>query len=262
MKRKILSLLLVFYFLFSFPMLAAALDPLARFVDGADLVTDFEESDALERRMTKLLYTYDMDVVIVTTNSLDGKSATAYADDYYDTMGYGIDGKHSGLLFLIAMDERSLAISTCGNAIRAVTDQEIDRIYSYISDDLSSGNYYEAFDGFLDSVEAEYLAYTENSTTEDNSFDAEDILIRFVIALVIGAIIAGIALLIIRSCMNTAKQQAGAASYMIDTSYDLYRCQDIFLYSKTTKTPKAQNNSSSTHRSSSGRSHAGRSGRF
>lgn len=256
MKSKIISLFLVVSLLFSFPVLADALDPLARFVDNADLVADSENADALEKRMTNILYTYDMDVVIVTVHSLNGKSATAFADDYYDTTGYGIDGKHSGLLFLVAIDEREWAVSTCGNAIRAVTDQEIDSIFISISGNLSASNYYDAFDVFLDRIEAEYKAYTE-----ENTLDSGDIFVRFVIALVIGAIIAGITLLIMRSCMNTAKQQSGAASYMVSSSYDLYRCQDIFLYSKTSKTPKAQNNSS-THRSSSGRSHGGSSGRF
>jgi DNA primase len=42
-------------------------------------------------------------------------------------------------------------------------------------------------------------------------------------------------------------------------SYDLFRCHDIYLYSHTSRTRKSE---SSTHSSSSGRSHGGRSGRF
>lgn len=257
MKRKLIATLLVFCLILASPLIAAALDPLARVVDNADLLTD-SEAYALEKRANDILYTYDMDVVIVTVNSLGGKSATAYADDYYDSHGYGIDEKYSGLLLLIAMDEREWAVSTCGDAIRAVTDYEIDEFFSDISGKLSDGEYYEAFDGFLTQIEAEYKAYADESTLE-----AGDIFFRFVIALLIGTVIAGIALLIMRSQMNTAKSQRGAQSYIRNESYDLFRCQDIFLYSHTTRTRKAESSSGGgTHRGSSGRSHGGRSGRF
>lgn len=255
MKRKLFFIFLVLCLILNSSVAAAALDPIQRFIDRANLVPD---SNDLEYRLSVISQKYQMEVAILTVNTLDGKSAMAYADDYYDSQGYGWGTKNSGLLLLIAMDEREWAVSTCGDAIRAVTDDEIDYIISNISGKLSAGAYYEAFDAFLDQIETEYQAFTA-----ENTLDAGDIILRIVIALVIGAAIAVIALLIMRSKMNTAKQQSGAASYMVNSSYDLYRCQDIFLYSKTSKTPKAQNNSSGgSHRSSSGRSHGGRSGRF
>lgn len=257
MKRKLFAIVFVFCLMLSLPLAAAALDPLARVVDYADLLTD-AQSGALEKRATDILYTYDMDVVILTVDSLGGKSPTAYADDFYDDSGYGIDGQHSGVLLLIAMDEREWAVSTCGNAIDAVTDWEIDEFFYDISGKLSDGEYYEAFDEFLTQIEWEYRAYIDEST-----LDSGDILFNFVIALAIGAVIAGIALLVMRSKMNTAKSQHGAESYIRNESYDLFRCQDIFLYSRTTRTQKSESSSGgSTHRSSSGRSHGGRSGRF
>ncbi len=255
MKRKLFSLFLVLCLILTLPLAASALDPIQRFTDRANLVPD---SNDLEYRLSVISQKYQMEVAILTVDTLDGKSAMAYADDYYDSQGYGWGTKNSGLLLLIAMDEREWAVSTCGNAIRAVTDNEIDNIISNISGKLSAGAYYDAFDAFLDQIEAEYQAFTD-----ENTLDAGDIIFRFVIALVIGAAIAGVALLIMRSKMNTAKQQSGAGSYIIDSTYDLFRCQDIFLYSRTTKTRKAENSSGSgTHRSSSGRSHGGRSGRF
>lgn len=258
MKQKLSAIFLTLFLILSLPVTSAALDPLARFVDNAELVSDPSQSHALETRMTHILYEYDMDVVILTVDSVNGRSATTYADDYYDNTGYGIDGKHNGLLFLIAMDDREWAISTCGKTIRAVTDDEADEIFSKISGKLSSGAYYEAFDAFLTEVEKEYKTYAEEST-----LDTWDILTRLGVALLIGAVIALIALLIMRSSMNTAKAQYGARSYIRNETYDLFRCHDIFLYSRTTKTRKSDSNSGGgSHRSSSGRSHGGNSGRF
>lgn len=257
MKRKLISFFLVLSLILTFSVTAAALDPIQRFTDRADLVTDSEEHHALEYRLSLISQKYQMEVAILTVDSLDGKSAAAYADDYYDSHGYGWGPSNSGLLLLIAIEEREWYVSTCGDAIEAVTDHEIDSMFYRISGMLSAGEYYEAFDTFLMEIEAEYQAYTD-----DKTLDSVDIIIRLVIALLIGSAIAGIVLLIMRSKMNTARQQSGAGSYMVSGSYDLYRCQDFFLYSQTTRTLKQQNHSSSTHRSSSGRSHGGRGGRF
>ncbi len=92
-----------------------------------------------------------------------------------------------------------------------------------------------------------------------------------IFSLVCGLIVAAIVIWIMSRGMSTAKAQRNAQSYLATGSYDLHTKRDIFLYSRTTKTRKAESSSStgarggggsSTHRSSSGRSHGGRSGKF
>lgn len=256
MNRKWTYPLLTVLIIFLLAFHAVAAGSLPKVVDEAGLLTESQISK-LETRIENIVETYGMDIVILTVDSLGHKTATDYADDYYDYHGYGIGTSHSGLLFLIAMEEREWAVSTCGDAIHTVTDREIDRIIPDIAGQLSDGEYFEAFDSFLDRIETQYKAGIDSDVT-----DPGNILHQFVIALVIGAAIAGIVLLVMRSNMNTAKAQSGAGSYLTEGSYDLYRCQDIYLYSRTTKVRKAENNSSGSHRSSSGRSHGGRSGRF
>lgn len=225
-----------------------------KIVDDAGLLSQSHFA-ALEEKAEAIADTYDMDAVIVTVDSLDGRSAQAYADDYFDYNGYGIGSDFSGILLLLAMDEREWAVSTCGDAMDAVRNSEIDDIMDNILDDLSDGNYYRAFDSFLDQVETEYGGFVSGEDTGSFSF------INILIALAIGAAAGGIVLLILRSEMNTAKPQHGAKNYMTDGSYDLFRCHDIYLYSHTSRTKKPES-SSGSHRSSSGRSHGGRSGRF
>lgn len=257
MKHKLISFFLVLFLILTAAVNVSASDMhLPRVVDGADLLSGTEESDLTEK-IDSIVQNYDMDVVILTVNTLGSKSASAYADDYYDYIGYGIGSDHSGLLLLIAMEERTWAVSTCGDAIRTVTDYEVEEILQDVAGYLSDAEYYDAFDTFLDRVEAQYRTGIdrEESDSGNNFF-------RFVIALVIGAVVALIVLLVMRGKMNTAKAQSGAGSYLTEGSYDLYRCQDIYLYSRTAKVRKAENNSSGSHRSSSGRSHGGSSGRF
>lgn len=58
---------------------------LPRLVDRADLLSELEEEE-LEARLDEISERQAADVVVVTVNSLDGKSAQDYADDFYGIM--------------------------------------------------------------------------------------------------------------------------------------------------------------------------------
>ncbi len=60
-------------------------------MDDADLLTDAETAE-LQQKLAALAEKYGKDAVILTTKSTSGKSAMAYADDYYDEHGYAEDG--------------------------------------------------------------------------------------------------------------------------------------------------------------------------
>lgn len=249
MKRWI-PLLLSIVLILCFSLAAFASQP--KIVDEAGLLTDTEIT-ALEHKAQALSEKYQTDIVIVTVYSLDGKSSDAYADDYFDYNGYGIGSDHSGILFLVSMEYRDWAVSTCGKTIGEITNRDSQDIVSGISEHLSQGEYYLAFDGYLDSVNS-----CLESSINSEKFQAKD----FLIALAVGIAVAGITLLVMRGKMNTAKAQRGAASYLKAGTYALHRQSDIFLYSNIHKVRRAENNGGSTHRSSSGRSHGGSRGKF
>ena len=75
--------------------------------DAAGLLTQ-EEIDDLQSEAERLYELYGRDVVIVTTNDTDGKSAMEFADDYFDYNGYSDEG----LLLLVDMGNREWWIST------------------------------------------------------------------------------------------------------------------------------------------------------
>lgn len=289
MKKRILLLLLSFSLLL--PVTVHAANP--KVIDDADLLTN-QETDLLESSAQSLADTYQMDVVILTVDSLGGKTSEAYADDYFDYNGYGIGDDFSGILLLVSMEQRDWSISTCGEAIYAVTDYGIESLAEVFLPYLPNGRYYDAFRIYLQELETYFKAYrsgdpidgyigsydgpgTYQPGTQDEivyyeePFGFSDVMVRLLVALVIGAVIAGIVLLVMRGRMNTAKQQSGAKNYMVSGSYNLYRCQDFYLYSRTSRTRKQENNSSgghgggggsSVHHSSSGRSHGGGHGKF
>ena len=112
-KKMWYSLLSVLWiFILVFPVMASEIPeerqkPLL--VDEAGLLTE-EESSALLNKLEDISRRYENEVGIVTVNSLEGKTAEAYADDYYDYNGYGYGENDDGLLLLISMGEREWAI--------------------------------------------------------------------------------------------------------------------------------------------------------
>ena len=59
-----------------------------RLADQEELLTT-EEQEELLARLDEISERQQCDVVIVTVASIEGKTATEYADDYFDYQGYG-----------------------------------------------------------------------------------------------------------------------------------------------------------------------------
>jgi uncharacterized membrane protein YgcG len=138
MKKLLILTLCLMLFVGMIPPASATDTP--KIVDEYDLLTTEQEED-LEEKARKIVDKYDMDVVIVTVWSLGGKSAEAYADDYFDYNGYGIGEDYSGCLFLLSMEYRDWAISTCGDSIYALTDYGIEQLFESCKDYLSDDRY-------------------------------------------------------------------------------------------------------------------------
>ncbi|MGN0623979.1 MAG: TPM domain-containing protein [Oscillospiraceae bacterium] len=239
---------------------------LPRVVDDADLLTDSEETALLEK-VDEISERQKMDVVIVTVDSLEGKSSTAYADDFFDYNGYGYGIDHDGILLLISMANRDWAISTCGEGIRTFTDAGqaymVDQFKPYLSD----GDYDEAFNCFADLCD-DFITQAKNGAPYDSGNMPKGEF-RFgyhlVISIVIGVIVALIAVTIMKGQLKSVKQQYAASYYTKKNSMHITESKDLFLYNKVSKRaiPKSSGGGgSSSHHSSSGRSHGGSSGHF
>ena len=92
--------------------------------DEAGLLTADEIAD-LNDEIASFMEESGWNVYAVTTDDAQGKSATAYADDFFDEHS---PDKEDGVALLIDMDNREITISTCGIAIRYLTDSRIDDI--------------------------------------------------------------------------------------------------------------------------------------
>lgn len=261
--KKIISFFLVLFCisLLIVPVYGAEAG-MPRLVDEADLLDDVEEEIILER-LNEISANENTDVVVVTVDSMNGKTATEYADDFYDYNGYADDG----ILFLISMEYRDWAISTKGFGITAFTDAGL----AYIEDDvisyLSEGDYYYAFMLFGDLCE-DFLQQARIGTPYDvdNLPKAKPGIAVLFICFLVGAVIAFIVTAIMKAQLKSVRANDSAADYMKRDSMNIREKKDLFLYANVSKTARPKESSSgggsSVHRSSSGSFHGGRSGKF
>ena len=238
-------------------------------VDNADLLTQTEENE-LSKKLQDISDELQFDVVVVTTNSTGSKTATEYADDYFDYNGYGRGSNNDGALFLVDMGDRKWAISTSGYGIEAIVDSALDDMEEEIVPYLKSGDYDGAFNEFADLTydivnDAKNGKSYSNSTTSTTK-NHKNIGTNLIVAFSIGAGISLIIILVYRSKLKPVKCQKEAKEYIVPGSFNLRRSDDVFLYFNITKVPIPKNNDSddsgSFHSSSSGSSHGGASGSF
>lgn len=250
-----------------FPTLAAG--DLPRLVDAADLLSDSEEAALLDT-LDEISERHQVDVVVLTLDSLEGESAMVYADDFYDYYGYGFGSGRDGILFLISMGERDWCMSTTGYGKTAFTDAGQAYMSEAFTDSLKDGDYMAAFttfaelcDDFITQAKAGAPYDVANLPKAPFSFGG-----GLVAALLVGFIISLIATGIMKDQLKTVHSQSTAGSYIKEGSMQLTKTNDLFLYMQVERREKAKEDSSgssggsSTHTSSSGTEHGGSQGKF
>lgn len=238
-------------FCFAFPVSADEYDQYdftyPYVIDDAGLI---ENDEQLSDRLDEIGSKYDVDIVIVTVDSLGGKTPTAFADDFYDYNDYYDDG----ILFLISMEERDWAISTKGSCIGDFNNETQSEIISEMRPSLSVDDFETSFNIFADCCEDTL-----------HSAKVTGIVIPLVVAVVVGLIAALIVTMILKHQLASVNFQRNADSYVDKNSVRITQNQNIFLYKTLSKTRKESSSSgggSSTHTSSSGSTHGGSSGKF
>ena len=216
-------------------------------VDNADLLTDNEEAD-LETKLNTVTEKYKAEVAVLTVSDLEEKTPQEYADDFYDYNGYGYGDNDDGVLVLFKPGEegeRELYITTHGTAIDALTDGDINTILYAMKDYCVSEDYVGAFNAYVEKCD-ELLS----PPTVPLFWIPVCLAVGFVLSLIITGIMT--------ASLKSVRSQSSAKEYVRQGSMMLTGQQDIFLYSNVTKTEiNDDNDNSSTHTSSSGRTHGG-----
>jgi len=260
MKIKRLALLCAMILVLALALPVYAAENVTRLADNADLLTDAEEQELLAE-LDSISENHDMDVVVVTIDDLYGENITATADDYYDYHGFGVDG----VLLMVSEYDREWAISTAGYGITAFTDAGIDYMSSCFVDEMSDGDYYSAFHEFAELCDEFILQARQGRPYDSGNLPRGSFnFLRFaLISLGVGLFVALLVTGTWRSKLKTVYSRPDVNQCVRPGSLVLTNSREIFLYRQVHRTKRVKSSSgSSTHTSSSGRSHGGRSGSF
>ena len=274
--KKIVSILIISIFALTLSLSASATDMpneipserlLPRLVDDANLLTDYEEKNLLAK-LDEISERQQMDIVVVTVDSVGNRTPESFADDFFDYFGYGFGSNADGILLLVSMEYRDWHISTCGYGITAITDAGIDYISDEFLSDLSDGYYYDAFVTYAECCD-EFVTEARNGRPYDIGHMPKGEYPWFMflaVGFVIAVIIAFITVNVFKGQLKTVKLQNSATSYIRPGTFNVTNRNDMFLFHNISRAAKPESSSSgggsSTHTSSSGRSHGGGGGKF
>lgn len=269
MKRKIITIIVSLIFCMTLALPAAAMDGEEhppRLVDEAELLTDEEES-SLADKLDAVSDKWQCDVAIVTVDSLGSKTATEFADDYFDYNGYGYGDNDDGIMLVISMESRDWAITTHAFGIEAFTDAGQEYIMNKVIPPLGNESYSSAFsifadqcDDFLEKARAGEPYDSHNLPKESH---AKLYILWIIPCLIAGAILAFVLTIKEKKSLKSVMKKAGAREYI--GKVEINEKHDKFLYRNLDKVlihDDDDDSGSSTHVSSSGETHGGSSGKF
>lgn len=249
-------------------------------VDNAGLLTE-DEIASLNEQAAIISDRHECAVSVLTVYSLDGKTAEAYAEDYFDENRLGYNGSYDGILLLLAMEDRDYYVTSAGKAEPALTGSRLYTLEDAFLSNLSSGDYYGAFSNYLsqcdyqlthmdEPIEDDYYGYYDEPSYEtERAPSTERTVFGGVIAAVVGFLGSLIPTGTMKSKLNNVAQKQTARNYVRDGSMQLYVQNDRYLRTDTSRVriesdgPRGYGGGGgSSHVSSGGVSHTGGGGKF
>jgi uncharacterized protein len=281
--RKIIVLLITVLCLLSFmsfSVFAETGEYCVEVFDYADLLTDSEEAALMQEGLE---YAQDIqgNVIYLTYNDAQGKSAMVYTDDFYDELLF--DGTlpcEDGILFAVDMDNREVYINTVGSCINKLSDNSRENIFDETWSYVTSENFY-MFLSSSSSLAADVCVnpsvYSDDYTgdvyadTYEDTFSSS-FLMPSSVSILISFVLTGVVLLILLKNHNKANIPITASVYVDDSkglTASNIKSQFVNQYTTVDRNyyaPKSSSSSSSSgsssHRSSGGVRHGGGGRRF
>lgn len=225
------------------PALAAA--PLVQDEYG---LFDADTLAALESSAEAASAGHDCDVYFLTVDSIGDTDQRTYAKNYYIQNDLGSGSQKSGILFLMALGSRKYVTITYGGGVTAFTDYRIEQLEDKVVPLLSSGDYADAAQTYIDLCADTLDFYAENGEPLDSGNDPDSGLGWVGILIVVGIpmVIAGIVCCVFYSEMNTAKLKTEANDY-IGAGLKLHVRTDHYTHTDRVQVydPPVENNDSS-----------------
>ncbi len=221
-----------------------------------------QESINLEDKLNDISLKNKCEVSVVLLSSLDDlegdyNSIQEAADDLYDYYEYGFGDNDDGLLLLVTPNERY--ITTYQFAQKAFTNDGLQYLAKELKPLFEQGKYNEALNLYAD--EADRFLQKARNGKPYTSWTLKPVGVRIgitlLLALAIGFILSALIMMRMKASMKSVRFQGQADFYVKEGSLDITRQQDHFIGSDVSRVRKQTDSGSSSHTSSSGRSHGG-----
>lgn len=229
--------------------------------DGVGLLTS-EEEEALEKECSRVSERYHTGVYIITTPDFGGGDIKIWQNQIFAEYGLGSKTSGGGVMLAISMAERDWGLVGFGAAQEAFTTYGRERLGEKILDDLSDGDFGDAFEKYV-SIAEDYLAAAEKGKpyTEDHPYgEGWRIPMIIGVSFLLSFFVSLSVVLSWKKSMNTRVCRDGAMEYMKSGSFHLFNHSDRFLYHTVTRTKRQtethsdSGGSSGMHSNSSGTS--------
>ena len=251
-----------------------------RYIDSEGLL-DAGEAAALNKKLDEVSKTYNFDTVVVVVYSLDGWEAKKYAAEMYEYYDFGMDNRYSGIILLLAMEDRDYGLAATGSGEDIFGQAEQDYLSGQFLPYLRDDDYFGGFMAFADGVETVILEQASGAPADTDggasgavvsteggsgasSSGGEGLGMSLILSLIIALVIALVSTLVMRGQLKSVRPQNLARAYIRSGSMVLRGSYDRFLYSTVSRTARSDSSSGGggSFSSSSGRSYSGSSGKF
>ncbi len=245
-------------------LLTPSVDANEKVYDFADLLTDDEEN-LIYNKIIEYINTYNMDLVIVTTNHIDTIDTRHYGMDFYDYNDFGTDNKKSGILLIIDMENRRYEMITTGEAIIMYDDDRVNNILDYIFNDIKNQTYYSGINNFI-SQSSYYASLGVPDSNKYASVDEKGNItinkpIPWGVMIIISLVVTFIIILILVKKNKMVKKATTAKEYLDNGSLVINVLSDTLIDTHVSKVKidhsSSSGSGSSTSHGSSGSSHGG-----
>ncbi|HZJ83599.1 MAG TPA: TPM domain-containing protein [Clostridia bacterium] len=240
--KRIIPLFLSVLFLILVMLLPVKAAEFDLVLDEVGLLADYEYIELNDLAMD-ITEKYQCEVSIVIIDDLEDNDASEFAKFVYEEYDYGYGGDKSGLMFLMATEDRDCTLIANGYGNTAFTDHGkgvlLDR---HILPMLRQDKYYDGFLIYLNQT-AEFLEMAKQGRPFD--MDTDEILaqenakssfwIKLAITILVPLLIAAVVCFIFLGQMKTAVPQRAADEYIAHEGLNLTRQVDAFLYSTETR---------------------------
>ena len=263
MKKRLLVLLLAFCMILpAVPVFAVE----QRVFDYAELIDETDERE-MHLWVEDMRENWGMDLAFLTTNDTEGKSVQQYGADFYVEHDLGLGENYDGVIFVLDMGGREGQIITSGKAIDIYTDYYIDQMWDNMVEELSAGDYYNAFFTLyldLNQYAAEYEKYQADPDSYISDYSKEQktkgIFMGLGIAALFALVVAAVAVSSMKKACKNVRPYTDGRAYLKENGFYLSVNQDSFATTHTSMMPIPRDDDN--HHHSGGSSWGGGSSTF